>query len=140
MHLNLVHASDESSKGGSFICIEHYKPPSFNDEDSQVQEITPKIFMKFKCLHYSDESMTHFIVKKGEKWDECFIIIPFIENPDESLVYYYSGFATNSNHVKEFHQNHKCLDYLQEKRFDFLSDLKQYCSKQSRIINKSNES
>lgn len=92
--------------------------------------------MKFKCLHYSDESLTHFIIRKGEKWDEAFIIIPFVENPDQSLVYYYSGFATKPSHIKAAEGDHKFIQYLQEKRFEILLDLKHYCSKQDRELQK----
>jgi hypothetical protein len=80
--------------------------------------------------------MTHFIIRKADKFDECFVIIPFIENPDESLVYYYSEFATKESHLKGICEDPDMAKYLQIKRFEFLLDLKYHCSKQSKIIHK----
>ncbi|CAI2382818.1 unnamed protein product [Moneuplotes crassus] len=140
MHVNLAHASDDGLIEGAFLCIEHFRPPPPMSEYYDGNDQVKQIFLKFKCMHYSDESLTHFIIRKAEKWDECFIIIPFIENPDESLVYYYSGFGTKPSHLKDYEDDHEYIQYLQEKRFDFLHDLKLYCSKQSRVIHKARES
>ena len=78
--------------------------------------------------------MTQFIVKKAEKWDECFVIIPFSDNPDESLVYYYSEFGTKESHLKGVTEDENMVKYLQTKRFEFLLDLKHHCSKQAKVV------
>lgn len=132
LHVNLAHAADDDASGETFISIEHYKVPPSNNENIVEPTELPVVFMKYKCLHFSDETLTHFIIRKTELWDECFVIIPFIENPDESLVYFYSEFNTSPTHVTKDRENYEFMYYLQEKRFEFLLDLKHFCSQQMR--------
>lgn len=132
MHRNITHSSDAESEGESFICIEHYQVPLPTDEKIPVPSDLPIIMCKYKCLHFSDESLTHFIIRKGEKWDECFIVIPFIEDPEKCLIYYYSEFGTKTDHYDFSQYDPKFVDYLIEKRFEMLLDLKNYCLQQSK--------
>ena len=131
MHVNLTHAADETQDGGgAFICIENYRPPPFISSNETLESAEkPTIFMKYKCLHFSDEKSTHFILKKGEKWDECFIIIPLGDNHNECLIYFYSEFGTKPNHIKTQNLEEEMIEYIREERFEFLNDLKNYCSK-----------
>ena len=135
MHVNIAHAADKDSNGEAFIWIEYYKVPHSYQENITEPKDLPALFWKYKCLHFSDESLTHFIIRKGEKWDEWIIIIPFVENPDESLVYYYSEFGINSSNLGVWQDNHQFIQYMQDKRFEFLHDLKQYWNKQNRNVN-----
>ena len=135
MHVNIAHAADKDSNGEAFIWIEYFKVPPSNNENLIEPKDLPVLFWKYKWLHFSDESLTHFIIRKGEKWDEWFIIIPFVENPDESLVYYYSEFAVNPSTLGVCQDNPLFIQYMQEKRFELLCDLKQFWNKQNRNKN-----
>jgi hypothetical protein len=136
LHANLRHTT-EGDDEDTFVCVEHYKVPLGAAEKIPKPREVPLIFCKYKCLHYSDDTNTHFIIRKGEKWNECFIMIPFIENPEECLVYWYSDFGTKPHHLEFSDEFPDFVKYVQFRRFEMLTELKHYCAEQSRKLAKS---
>ena len=95
--ISMTFKNNESSN--CFSCSESLFVPVENEIANHLpSSVTslPKVPMKFKCFEYSEDSFSHFIIKKSEKrnWDECFIILPFVNNPEKCLVYFISSFKS----------------------------------------------
>lgn len=56
----------------------------------------PSISIKINSFTYSEDKFSYYIFRKpeGKTWDEAFIIIPLINDPDKCLVYYFSNFKS----------------------------------------------
>ena len=57
---------------------------------------------------YTEDRFSYFIFKKaeGKSWDECFIILPLISDPEKYLVYMFSNFKSGLNFIENLATPH----------------------------------
>lgn len=81
---------------------------------------------------YSEDKISYYIFRKpeGKTWDECFMIIPLINDPDKCLVYYFSSFKSGVFSIDEKPVSPFVESFLTDERMMFIRDLRNYVNKQ----------
>jgi len=81
---------------------------------------------------YTEDKFSYYIFWKaeGKNWEECFVIIPLINDPEKCLVYYFSNFKPGMNFINEQPVSPFVDTFLQDQRMLFLRDLRVFVNKQ----------
>jgi len=68
----------------------------------------PGIDLKFEWFVYTEDKYTYYIFWKaeGKSWEECFIILNLISDPDKCLVYMFSNFKSGQNFIENLPTPH----------------------------------
>lgn len=92
----------------------------------------PSVPIKMKSFTYSEDKFSYYIFWKpeGKTWDECFIIIPLINDPDKCLVYYFSSFKSGMFQINDKPVSPFVEHFLNDERMMFIRDLRTYVNKQ----------
>lgn len=92
----------------------------------------PGVDLKFDWCVYTEDKFSYYICKKaeGKSWEECFIILPLVSDPDKFLVYMFSNFKTGINFIENAPTPHQVETYYLDQRMLFIWDLRVYLSKQ----------
>ena len=64
--------------------------------------------------------------RKSESWDECFIILPFKNEPEKCLVYYYTEFGTKEGQFEELQLDPEYEEFMVMKRVEVLKNLNDF--------------
>jgi hypothetical protein len=104
--------------------VVHYLPKSVNG--------FPAIPLKFTNFSVSEDQFTYYVLKKpeGKVWDEAFIILPLINNPEKCLVYFFSSFKPGISKLGDKPAHPLVESFIQDSRMMFLSDLRAYTNSQ----------
>jgi hypothetical protein len=99
--------------------------------DKSVTSI-PSVQIKMKTYTYTEDKFSYYIFRKpeGKTWDECFIIIPLINDPDKCLVYFFSNFKSGIHQINEKAVSPFVEHFLDDERMMFLKDLRSFVNKQ----------
>jgi len=84
---------------------------------------------------YTEDNFTFFFMRKpvGKTWEEAFVIIPLIDNPDLCLVSYFSTFKTGVKVLDDKPLHGKVESYIQDQRMKLLLTFRKYINSMERV-------